>query len=111
MLNLHPASATLTSFLLGTLSWSQTKQVVLHLLRGCDRCRNEMAPTVVPILGHRWPEREPTPEEDAAYDAAISAACRRVLETLHREKKQFPGRQALESLAGRRREAVTAVRP
>lgn len=111
MLNAHPASTTLTSFLLGTLSWSRTKEVILHLLPGCDRCRDEMAPMVAPILGHQWPEREPTPEEDAAYDAAISEACRRVLETLRKDRKQVPGGQVLENLAGRGREGVTVGRP
>jgi anti-sigma factor ChrR (cupin superfamily) len=110
MPNVHPASETLTSFLLGALPWNRTKQIVLHLLSGCDRCRDEMAPMVASILDHRWPEREPSPEEDAAYDAAISEACRRVLETLRRDKKQLPGRQVLENLTRRGREAVTLGR-
>jgi hypothetical protein len=110
MLNVHPASTTLSSFLLGTLPWSQTKEVVLHLLRGCERCRQEMEPAAAQILGSRWHEREPTPEEETAYDAAISEACRRVLETLRKDRKQIPGKQVLENLARREREGVTAGR-
>ena len=111
MLNVHPASTTLSSFLLGTLSWNETRRVVLHLLRGCDRCRREMEPDAAPILGSRWPEREPTPEEEIAYDAAISEACRRVLETLRKDRTQIPGKHVLENLARRGRESVAAGRP
>ncbi|RPH56123.1 hypothetical protein EHM82_03985 [bacterium] len=85
------------------------KSVVVHLLRGCDRCREEMEPAAMAILSSRWPQREPSPEEDAAYDAAISAACRRVLETLRKEKKAV-GRQALETLRRERESALTAGR-
>ena len=110
MLNAHPASATLKSFLLSELSRDRTKEVVLHLLPGCDRCRDEMAPMVDPIFGHRWPEREPAPEEeDAAYDAAISEACRRVLETLRNDRKQRPAMRVLENLARRGGDGVTTV--
>lgn len=105
----HPASAKLESFLLGRLSWSEMKSVVVHLLHGCDRCREEMEPAAMAILSSRWPEREPSLEEDAAYDAAISAACRRVLETLRKEKKAV-GRQALETLRTERESALTAGR-
>jgi hypothetical protein len=105
----HPASATLESFLLSRLSWEEMKNVVVHLLRGCDRCREEMEPTAVAILSARWPEREPTPEEDAAYDAAISEACRRVLETLRKEKRAV-GRQALENVRRGRESALTVGR-
>jgi hypothetical protein len=108
-MNTHPTSATLESFLLGSLSWEEMKNVVVHLLRGCDRCREEMEPTAVAILSARWPEREPPPEEDAAYDAAISEACRRVLETLRKQRRAV-GRQALENIRRGRESALTVSR-
>ncbi|HYO12131.1 MAG TPA: hypothetical protein VE685_02930 [Thermoanaerobaculia bacterium] len=105
----HPASVTLESFLLGRLAWDEMKNVVIHLLRGCDRCREEMEPTAMAILSSRWPKRDPSPEEDAAYDAAISEACRRVLETLRKDKKAV-GRQALEHIRRGRESALTVGR-
>lgn len=105
----HPASATLESFLLSRLSWDEMKNVVVHLLRGCDRCREEMEPTAISLLSSRWPEREPTPEEDAAYDAAISEACRRVLETLRKEKRAV-GLQVFENIRRGRASALTVGR-
>jgi hypothetical protein len=105
----HPSAATLESFLVNRLSWVEMKSVVRHLLRGCDRCRQEIAPAARAILSSRWPEREPTPEEDAAYDAAISAACRRVLEILRKERKTAIGRRTLDNLTRRARESGVTV--
>ncbi len=40
----HPSSRALESFLLGRLSAPEARDVVCHLLSGCARCRDLMAP-------------------------------------------------------------------
>ena len=87
----HPSPATLTDFLLGTLAPAQAKTVIVHLLHGCDHCRNSMEPLATAILSARGFGHPPTQEEEAAYDGAISGACRKVLETLQEERAKIPG--------------------
>jgi len=40
----HPSAAELEVFLLGEMPPNQAAPVIAHLVRGCDRCRQQMAP-------------------------------------------------------------------
>lgn len=87
----HPSPANLTDFLLGTLTSAQAKAVVVHLLHGCEHCRETMEPLATAILTARGFVHPPTQEEEEAYDGAIAGACRKVLETLQEERAKTPG--------------------
>jgi tetratricopeptide (TPR) repeat protein len=52
----HPSPADLDRFLRGELTSRQAAPVVAHLLAGCDRCRETMAPLATVIL---TPQAEP----------------------------------------------------
>jgi hypothetical protein len=47
----HFSTEHLERFLLGTLPADETRAVVVHLARGCQRCRRAMAPLVELVLG------------------------------------------------------------
>lgn len=70
----HPTRETLEGFLRSRLPAHQAKTTLAHLLT-CDRCKEDMEP----LAAVMWkPDAAPqpilSPEEDAAYDASISAA-------------------------------------
>jgi tetratricopeptide (TPR) repeat protein len=71
----HPDRATLEAFLLGRLVAGRRKDVFLHLLGGCSICQESMDPLTGVMFHPGAQEPELTVELDAAYDAAISAAC------------------------------------
>lgn len=94
----HPEPAILTDFLLGKLAPGQARPVIGHLLRGCERCQEEMEPLALAILSAQGSEPALTPEEEAAYDGAISEACRKTLEALREEQAtaaKIPGRKGV----------------
>jgi tetratricopeptide (TPR) repeat protein len=57
------------------------KEIVRHLIRGCERCRSALAA--------RLPGAPPTPEEDSAYDEVINSSIQYVL----RMERAFRDRQ------------------
>jgi tetratricopeptide (TPR) repeat protein len=76
----HPRPDVLERFLLGKLEKPQSRRVVLHLLAGCDLCREAMAPLAGVLLRPESPpelRREevfsPGREYDAALDRALEA--------------------------------------
>lgn len=69
----HPTPKDLDDFLRGGLSEEATLQVVRHLLFGCPSCRDVIYPRVAEVLKPRF-RPDPTPEEEACYDAAIDRA-------------------------------------
>jgi tetratricopeptide (TPR) repeat protein len=70
----HPDRATLEAFLYGLLPTGQRKGVLMHLLGGCASCREKMEPLAGAMFHPGGHAAELTPEQDAAYDGAISAA-------------------------------------
>lgn len=70
----HPDRATLEAFLYGLLPTGQRKGVLMHLLGGCASCREKMEPLAGAMFHPGGHEMEITPEQDVAYDDAISAA-------------------------------------
>jgi tetratricopeptide (TPR) repeat protein len=76
----HPDRGTLEAFLFGLLPSEEGKGVLTHLLSGCRSCRESLGPlTAALFLPGEQEEVALTPEEDAAYDAAISAAFAKAL--------------------------------
>jgi hypothetical protein len=73
----HPSRDVLSGFLLGRLTPGETKEVVAHLVRGCERCSEEMAPIVEPMFRPGRDLRPLSPEEEEAYEEAVSRACRK----------------------------------
>src|SRR4029078_3051377 len=91
----HPSAAELESSLLGELSPQRAAPVIAHLMRGCDRCREQMAPLASLVLaaGRRVPEA--APRDGAAYDFPLfkaSSAARRYAGSLAREGSAADGR-------------------
>ncbi len=77
----HPRRETLEGFLLNSLPKREAKAMMAHLLVGCDRCRQEMAPLATAMfMPGAGPELKLSVEEDAAYDRSISAAFAKALE-------------------------------
>lgn len=70
----HPDHETLEAFLYGHLPAGQRKRVLLHLLGGCTSCLESLEPLAGAMFYPGEQEMELTPEQDMAYDAAISAA-------------------------------------
>jgi tetratricopeptide (TPR) repeat protein len=70
----HPEHATLEAFLYGHLPAGQRRRVLLHLLGGCASCLESLEPLAGSMFHPGEHEIEMTPEQDAAYDTAISAA-------------------------------------
>lgn len=75
----HPDRATLEAFLLGRLVAGRRKDVFLHLLGGCSLCQESMDPLTGVMFHPGAQEPELTVELDAAYDAAITAACAKAM--------------------------------
>lgn len=63
----HPRPQALAAFLAGDLAPEEVRDVVAHLLGGCEACRLELRPHVASL----WPEAAP-PEE--AYELAAERA-------------------------------------
>src|SRR5215213_7640612 len=70
----HPTRETLEGFLRSSLPAPQIKATLAHLL-SCDRCHEDLEPLAT-VMWKPDSASEPilSPEEEAAYDASISAA-------------------------------------
>ena len=77
----HPRRDILEGLLLNHVQPREAKDMVAHLLSGCDRCRQEMSPLATAMFTPgAGPEPTLSPEEDAAYDRTIAAAFAKALE-------------------------------
>ena len=102
----HPPSELLTGFLLGRLAPPEHRLVFFHLLHGCVRCREEMAPLVEamfrPGRGEVPPDMDP---ED--YDDPIGRAFARVLGLKeNRERERAESDRKISELLGAARVGV-----
>lgn len=86
----HPSAAELQEFLRGGLSTRQSRSVVLHLLRGCENCREAVAPHMQALLGERDGEVQLSSELDAAYEMALDRAYSTALERTSRGRRWSP---------------------
>jgi tetratricopeptide (TPR) repeat protein len=94
----HPSREILEGFLRSSLPPAQFKSMVVHLLAGCDQCRDGLADLAAVMFK---PDAAPEPvlsvEQEAAYDGAISAALSCALDrdrTLEREREEAERRIA-----------------
>jgi tetratricopeptide (TPR) repeat protein len=78
----HPSQEALEDFLLARLEGSDRRDVAVHLLRGCRRCRRRLAPLAAALLG---PSLAEPPDGGDRYDLAIRRAERRAIARLERE--------------------------
>ena len=93
----HPRRETLEGLLLNRLPAAEAKAAVTHLLGGCERCQAEMSPLAAAMFTpDAAPEPRLAPEEEDAYDLAISAAFSRALE---RDRALTAGRESAGSQA------------
>jgi hypothetical protein len=67
----HYSAERLERFLMGALPPGETRDIIGHLARGCERCCRIMAPLAVLVLGGEPAEPAGTARE-AEYDAAIT---------------------------------------
>jgi tetratricopeptide (TPR) repeat protein len=94
----HPSREELWAVFQGGLSPEKNREVLLHLLSPCPHCLATDAPRSVSGLALTRPEL--TPEEDAAYDAAIDRAIGTVLRHARNlDRQEAQARKALTVLA------------
>ena len=94
----HPTREALAGFLNSTLPAPEAKGVIAHLLGGCLRCQDVMAPLALSLFrpgrdAARLPLAPPAAaaanvEEDTAYEGAIDAAFAAVLARTHAQIAQ-----------------------
>ncbi len=97
----HPSREELLAVCQGGLSPERSREVFVHLLSPCASCLAEAVSAPSPISGLALTRPELTPEEDAAYDAAIERATGKALRharILAREERE--ARKALALLEG-----------
>lgn len=102
----HPTPAELEGFVWNRLTAERVKAVTAHIVRGCVSCRSVMARSMCALLeSGEPPEVTLSPEEDAAYDAALERAIsftlrkeRELLENGKREVLALLSDPSLESL-------------
>ncbi len=70
----HPSAAELESFLLGEMSSRQAAPVIAHLIRGCDRCRQQMTPLASVVLSADRTAPAPAQSDGAEYDFPLFKA-------------------------------------
>lgn len=70
----HPTRETMEGLLDGSLPAREAKQVITHLMGGCSRCQDLLAPLTEVLFTPAPGEVELSAELDAAYDDAITAA-------------------------------------
>src|SRR5262249_40762873 len=76
--NDHPEPELLHRFALGDLSAAEADAVVMHLMRGCARCRAQVEPHLRTALAPAEPPASGEPTLDR-YDRAVEAALSSVL--------------------------------
>lgn len=102
----HPPSELLTGFLLGRLTPPEHRLVFFHLLHGCARCREEMAPLVEAMFRPGRGEMPPDTDPDD-YDGPIGRAFARILDLKeNRERERGESDRKVSELLGAARVGV-----
>jgi tetratricopeptide (TPR) repeat protein len=103
----HPSPAELDRFLLGEMSPRQAAPVVAHLVRGCETCRQRMAPLASAVFANGPVAPPSAPASGAEYDfpvfkafatARLYAETGRLNKTLHHRRPGEPFPQEVPSL-------------
>lgn len=77
----HPSAESLEDFLLGRLGAQEAKAVVCHLLGGCTRCRNMVAPLAQAMFR---PGRADPVEREQEYERVVTTVLSNTLESHRR---------------------------
>lgn len=97
----HPSRDELSALSRGGLSPERERAVMRHLLAPCGQCLADAPLSLRLLLGLEPARREPTAEEDAAYDAAIERAIGTALKhERHLRGQRTQARKALTVLEG-----------
>lgn len=75
----HPTREVLERFLCGRLTRPETKAVVVHLAKGCMRCRQALAPMAEAMFQPGSDLQQLPPVQEAFYESSVTAACVAVL--------------------------------
>jgi tetratricopeptide (TPR) repeat protein len=103
--NEHPTRAELEGFVWNRLPSERVRQVVAHLVRGCDPCRAMLAEHFCGLIGvGEPPDATLSPQEEASYDVALDRA---FAFALHKARKQ----EALSLLSDPSLEGLPEVPP
>ncbi|HEY0514389.1 MAG TPA: hypothetical protein VGH73_20965 [Thermoanaerobaculia bacterium] len=98
-MNVHPNPVELEGFVWNRVPPARARAIVSHLVRGCPQCRAAMTPHFEGLVGIAEPPPPVlSPQEDAAYDAAIGRAFSTVIQRA-REMREARRREALSLLA------------
>ena len=91
-MNDHPTAAELEGFVWNRVSSGRARDIVAHLVHGCEPCQTALVPHLAGLLGAAEPpEALLSAREDAGYDAALDrafAAAFRRSEELKEERKR-----------------------
>jgi tetratricopeptide (TPR) repeat protein len=79
MMREHPTREVLERFLCGRLTASEVKVVVVHLAKGCAKCRRTLAPLAEAMFDPGGDPQQLPPVADAFYESPVAAACVAVL--------------------------------
>lgn len=98
----HPSSDELSAFCRGKLSPARARAVARHVVLGaCRQCLAKVPARIRLRIGRSSPPVELTPEQDAAYDAAMERALRTaVVHTRKVEQQEVRARQATLDASG-----------
>lgn len=94
-MNDHPTLVELEGFLRGDLPVRDSRSVVIHLLDGCNRCREVVSPYMGALFGDDPAEVELSAELNAAYDTAIDRAFSAARERLRQRRESSRLQEAL----------------
>lgn len=104
----HPSATELESFLLGEMGPRRAAPVIAHLLRGCTRCQQQMAPLASVMLAEASPAPDARSSSGSEYDfplfKAFASARRYAAETALKKVSAKPYPQ---KLAVPKTEAIT----
>jgi tetratricopeptide (TPR) repeat protein len=108
----HPTPAELEGFVWNRLTAERVKAVTAHIVRGCVSCRSMVARSLCALMESGEPPEVPalSPEEDAAYDAALERAFSFALHK-ERERLEKGKREALALLSDPSLESLPEIPP
>jgi len=105
----HVTPAELDGFMLGGLTRERRQEVVLHLLRGCEPCRDLLEPYLPSLFGSRSRFQEIPRPPLAAYDEAFDRAFAALGLRAPRKTREEARQEVLGLLASGGLEALDAL--
>jgi len=100
-LNDHFTATDLDGLLAGSLDRQRVRDLVAHLLCGCESCRSDLLPQTLDLMSLPEPEAEIPAELDAAYDAAIGRALRGARQAVRKSRAEERQQTNIEEMLSR----------